>query len=49
MIKVISKDEIDLKQLQLRLQGSVMVTVNAGSLTYANAFIGNPGIRLKWL
>jgi len=42
--KVISKDEIDLKQLQLRLQGSVMVTVNAGSLTYANAFIGNPDI-----
>ncbi|XP_053664214.1 dedicator of cytokinesis protein 9 [Anopheles marshallii] len=30
---------IDLKKLQLRLQGSVAVTVNAGPLAYASAFL----------
>ncbi|XP_050078931.1 dedicator of cytokinesis protein 9 isoform X2 [Anopheles maculipalpis] len=30
---------IDLKKLQLRLQGSVAVTVNAGPLAYATAFL----------
>jgi len=40
---VISHEPLDLKKLQLRLQGSVMVTVNSGSLTYARAFIGNTG------
>ena len=30
---------IDIKKLQLRLQGSVLVTVNAGSMTYAYAFL----------
>lgn len=30
---------IDIKKLQLRLQGSVAVTVNAGPLAYANAFL----------
>lgn len=30
---------IDIKKLQLRLQGSVAVTVNAGPLAYANAFV----------
>lgn len=32
---------IDVKKLQLRLQGSVAVQVNAGPLAYANAFL-NP-------
>jgi hypothetical protein len=31
----------DAKKLQLKLQGSVCVTVNAGPLAYANAFL-NP-------
>lgn len=30
---------IDVKKLQLRLQGSVAVQVNAGALAYANAFL----------
>lgn len=30
---------IDVKKLQLRLQGSVAVTVNAGALAYASAFL----------
>lgn len=30
---------IDVKKLQLRLQGSVAVTVNAGPLAYATAFL----------
>lgn len=30
---------IDLKKLQLRLQGSVAVQVNAGPLAYASAFL----------
>lgn len=30
---------IDVKKLQLRLQGSVAVTVNAGALAYATAFL----------
>lgn len=30
---------IDVKKLQLRLQGSVAVQVNAGPLAYANAFL----------
>ena len=40
---VINRNPVDIKQLQLRLQGSVMVTVNSGSLTYAHAFLGNEG------
>lgn len=32
---------IDVKKLQLRLQGSIAVTVNAGPLAYATAFL-NP-------
>lgn len=30
---------IDMKKLQLRLQGAVAVTVNAGPLAYASAFL----------
>lgn len=30
---------IDIKKLQLRLQGAVAVTVNAGPLAYASAFL----------
>lgn len=30
---------IDVKKLQLRLQGSIAVTVNAGPLAYASAFL----------
>ena len=44
---VISHEPLDLKKLQLRLQGSVLVTVNSGSLTYARAFIGNTGLILS--
>ena len=36
---VVLAQEIDVKRLQLRLQGSVAVTVNAGPLAYANAFL----------
>lgn len=38
---------IDVKKLQLRLQGSVAVQVNAGPLAYANAFL-NPQIEDKY-
>lgn len=30
---------IDVKKLQLRLQGSIAVTVNAGPIAYATAFL----------
>lgn len=39
---------IDVKKLQLRLQGSVAVTVNAGPLAYASAFL-NPKHTEKYL
>lgn len=38
---------IDLKKLQLRLQGSVAVTVNAGPLAYASAFL-DPKLSNKY-
>jgi hypothetical protein len=38
--------QLDVKKLQLRLQGSVAVTVNAGPLAYANAFL-NPNCDRK--
>lgn len=38
---------IDIKKLQLRLQGSVAVTVNAGPLAYANAFL-DPATNQKY-
>lgn len=34
---------IDLKLLQLRLQGSICVQVNAGPLTYASTFLARDG------
>lgn len=37
----------DVKKLQLRLQGSVAVQVNAGPLAYANAFL-NPNDESKY-
>lgn len=39
---------IDLKKLQLRLQGSVAVQVNAGPLAYATAFL-DPKVRHNYL
>lgn len=36
---VVLASPIDVKKLQLRLQGSVAVTVNAGPLAYASAFL----------
>lgn len=36
---------IDIKKLQLRLQGSVAVTVNAGPLAYANAFLDTTKVQ----
>lgn len=37
--QLVSAEHIDLKKLQLRLQGSVNVQVNAGPLAYARAFL----------
>ena len=37
--QLISAERIDLKKMQLRLQGSVNVQVNAGPLAYARAFL----------
>lgn len=36
---VVFAPSIDVKKLQLRLQGSVAVQVNAGPLAYANSFL----------
>lgn len=38
---------IDLKKLQLRLQGAVAVQVNAGPLAYASAFL-DPKVESKY-
>lgn len=38
---------IDVKKLQLRLQGSVAVQVNAGPLAYANSFL-DPKLCAKY-
>lgn len=37
--EVVFAQTIDVKKLQLRLQGSVAVTVNQGPLAYANSFL----------
>lgn len=37
--QVISKKPTDVKKLQLKLQGSISVQVNAGPLAYARAFL----------
>ncbi|XP_028029187.1 dedicator of cytokinesis protein 9 [Bombyx mandarina] len=39
LAEVVNTKSPDLKKLQLRLQGSVCVQVNAGPLAYANAFL----------
>ena len=39
--EVVSFQPVDIKKLQLRLQGSVLVTVNAGSMAYAYAFLAH--------
>merc|ERR1711937_211879 len=44
--EVISFEPVDIKKLQLRLQGSVLVTVNAGSMAYAYAFLANNDEKL---
>ena len=36
---VVLTPSIDIKKLQLRLQGAVAVQVNAGPLAYANSFL----------
>jgi len=38
--EVVRNQPTDLKKLQLRLQGSISVQVNAGPLVYASAFLG---------
>jgi len=38
--EVVRNQPTDLKKLQLRLQGSISVQVNAGPLAYASAFLG---------
>jgi hypothetical protein len=38
LVDVVFVASIDVKKLQLRLQGSVAVQVNAGPLAYANSF-----------
>lgn len=38
----ITSGTADAKKLQLKLQGSICVTVNAGPLAYANAFLNPP-------
>jgi dedicator of cytokinesis protein 9/10/11 len=37
--EVVRNQPTDLKKLQLRLQGSISVQVNAGPLAYASAFL----------
>ncbi|XP_063232760.1 dedicator of cytokinesis protein 9 isoform X1 [Bacillus rossius redtenbacheri] len=44
--EVVFSKPTDLKKLQLRLQGSVCVQVNAGPLAYASVFLGpNPDVQ----
>ncbi|XP_056883156.1 dedicator of cytokinesis protein 9-like isoform X6 [Takifugu flavidus] len=40
-----SATEVDMIRLQLKLQGSVSVQVNAGPLTYARAFLNDSGAK----
>lgn len=44
---VVFAQSIDVKKLQLRLQGSVAVQVNAGPLAYANSFL-DPKLSVKY-
>lgn len=44
---VVFAPSIDVKKLQLRLQGSVAVQVNAGPLAYANSFL-DPKLSAKY-
>ncbi|XP_052757821.1 dedicator of cytokinesis protein 9 isoform X1 [Galleria mellonella] len=39
LAEIVNAKSTDLKKLQLRLQGSICVQVNAGPLAYANAFL----------
>ncbi|XP_075992073.1 dedicator of cytokinesis protein Ziz isoform X1 [Anticarsia gemmatalis] len=39
LVEIVNAKAPDIKKLQLRLQGSVCVQVNAGPLAYANAFL----------
>ncbi|XP_037081413.1 LOW QUALITY PROTEIN: dedicator of cytokinesis protein 9-like [Pollicipes pollicipes] len=39
LVEVVERQPTDVKKLQLRLQGSVSVQVNAGPLAYASAFL----------
>ncbi|XP_041482455.1 dedicator of cytokinesis protein 11-like isoform X3 [Lytechinus variegatus] len=47
MNEVLDMDNVDMKRLQLLLQGSVSVQVNAGPMAYAAAFLGK-GREEKW-
>ncbi|XP_072180438.1 dedicator of cytokinesis protein 9-like [Diadema setosum] len=47
MNEVLSSDNVDMKRVQLLLQGSVSVQVNAGPQAYAAAFLGK-GREEKW-
>ena len=44
---VVFASSIDVKKLQLRLQGCVAVQVNAGPLAYANSFL-DPKLSAKY-
>lgn len=44
---VVFAPSIDVKKLQLRLQGSVAVQVNAGPLAYSNSFL-DPKLSAKY-
>lgn len=47
LVDVVYVQTIDIKKLQLRLQGSVAVQVNAGPLAYANSFL-DPKLSAKY-
>ncbi|XP_030838047.1 dedicator of cytokinesis protein 11 isoform X17 [Strongylocentrotus purpuratus] len=47
MNEVLDMENVDMKRLQLLLQGSVSVQVNAGPMAYAAAFLGR-GREEKW-
>ncbi|XP_041723576.1 dedicator of cytokinesis protein 11, partial [Coregonus clupeaformis] len=45
LTKLCSSQEVDIIQLQLKLQGCVSVQVNAGPMAYARAFLDNSKTR----
>ncbi|XP_045766053.1 dedicator of cytokinesis protein 9 isoform X2 [Maniola jurtina] len=47
LVEIVNAKAPDIKKLQLRLQGSICVQVNAGPLAYANAFL-DPTLALMY-